>query len=406
MFNLFWRPFVPGFRVRPHDEVPGFNVDQNSLPSRWFNGMLPDAVTQGYPDSPQTEMPYSISVPALGPEGMVQPTPLIGLAGFRVSPQDDVPGFNVGLRDDAPGFGLDDDVEEQETNWSSQTPPPDTEEPVQPSPPQFPEWVYKLVTWLPQSLAAFDPIIPRRLAINSLPGMPSAMPPDAAQPASSNAPQQLAGPDIASRTVATRVTASQLGAGEAMSSTWHRPQTGGWPHTQVAKLDNPWSAEITRRTIGLPSMMEAKPVAESNFIVASSRAASEPASRPTLLEYRQQLSAPVGTAIAEVNQPHQPDIRMAPLEREPERMSSPFTGANRPLDVGGRAEDSRLIGQAYAQVEKPQVAPRVDFRRDAAGLPSGTILSSIRPPELSSSQGRASAGAIAPTFISSATETV
>lgn len=142
MFNLFWRPYVPGFRVRPQEDVPGFNIDENGLPRRssaWSDGMLLDAVTQRYPDVSQTEMPYSMSVPTPGPEGMVQSAPSIGLAGFRASPQDDVPGFNVEPADDVPGFDLDDDVEEQETIWSSQTSPPDAEEPVQPIPPRFPE---------------------------------------------------------------------------------------------------------------------------------------------------------------------------------------------------------------------------------------------------------------------------
>jgi hypothetical protein len=31
MFNLYYRPFSPGFRVRPQQEVPGFDIiDENS----------------------------------------------------------------------------------------------------------------------------------------------------------------------------------------------------------------------------------------------------------------------------------------------------------------------------------------------------------------------------------------
>lgn len=415
MFNLFWRPYVPGFRVRPQEDVPGFNIDENGLPRRsrdWSDGMLPDAATQRYPDTVRTEMPYSVSVPTPGPEGMVQSAPSIGLAGFRANPQGYIPGFNVEPGDDVPGFDLDDDVEEQETIWSSQTSPPNAEEPVQPIPPRFPEWAYNFIARLPQLLATFDPITARRGAINSLPGMPSAKPPDAAQPASSSVPQPLAGPDIDSRTVAMRATASQPASREAMSSVWRRPQTGGWRYTQAPRLDNPWSPEITRQPKGLPPMIAAKPVEGANFILASDRAAGEQTSRPTLLEYQQrQLLAPVGTAIAEVDQPPMSGMRPAPLENEPERMPSPFMGANRPpLAVEGGAEDSPLIAQAYAQVDKPQVASRVDlFRRDAAGLPIGTILSSIRSPDyiggdainsiapnLRLSRDRSSVGAIAP----------
>ena len=167
---------------------------------------------------------------------------------------------------------------------------------------------------LPRLLTAFDPITGRRVVVNSLPSIPSAKPPDAAQMASANMPQQPAGPNIGSHAVTTQAIASQPAAGEAMSSVWPRPQAGSWPHTQVAKLDNPWSAGITRQSMGLPSMMEAEPAAGSNFILASDRAAGERASRPTLLEYQQQLSAPVGTAIAEVN-PRKSDMRTAPLEQ-------------------------------------------------------------------------------------------
>ena len=119
MFNLFWRPYVPGFHVKPHDDVPGFNIDQNGLPRRasaWSDAMLPDTVTQQYPDAPQTEMPHGMSLPTAGPEGQVQSAPSIGLAGFRPSAQDNVPGFNFRPTDGVPDFDLDDDVEEQETD--------------------------------------------------------------------------------------------------------------------------------------------------------------------------------------------------------------------------------------------------------------------------------------------------
>jgi hypothetical protein len=34
MFNVFSQTGLPGFRVRPQDDVPGFNVDENGLPQR------------------------------------------------------------------------------------------------------------------------------------------------------------------------------------------------------------------------------------------------------------------------------------------------------------------------------------------------------------------------------------
>jgi hypothetical protein len=30
MFDVYFRPSVPGFRVEPYDEVPGFNIDENA----------------------------------------------------------------------------------------------------------------------------------------------------------------------------------------------------------------------------------------------------------------------------------------------------------------------------------------------------------------------------------------
>ena len=121
MFNVFFRPYVPGFRVGPND-VPGFNIDDNGLPQRAnasSDGTLPDSAAQPYPDTMQTQSPPSISFRLPGAEGWVLSAPLIGSPGFRVSPQDDVPGFNVRPLDDAPGFNLDENgVQQPETPWS------------------------------------------------------------------------------------------------------------------------------------------------------------------------------------------------------------------------------------------------------------------------------------------------
>src|SRR6266568_4410748 len=103
MFNPFFRPYLPGFRVGP-DGVPGFNIDDNGLPQRAiasFDGTLPDWAAQPYPDAAQAQVAPSISFSLPGAEGWVLSAPL---PGFRVSPQDDAPGFNVGPQDDAPGF--------------------------------------------------------------------------------------------------------------------------------------------------------------------------------------------------------------------------------------------------------------------------------------------------------------
>src|SRR3977135_2186868 len=95
MFNLFFRPYVPWFRVGP-DDVPGFNIDDNGLPRRAnasFDNTLPDSAAQRYPDAAQTQSPPSISFRLPGAEDWVLSAPLLGSPRFRVSPQDDVPGF-------------------------------------------------------------------------------------------------------------------------------------------------------------------------------------------------------------------------------------------------------------------------------------------------------------------------
>ena len=53
MFNPFFRPYVPGFSVGP-EGVPGFNIDDVSLPRRASassDGMLPASAVQQYPDT-------------------------------------------------------------------------------------------------------------------------------------------------------------------------------------------------------------------------------------------------------------------------------------------------------------------------------------------------------------------
>jgi hypothetical protein len=186
MFNLIFRRYVPGFRVRS-DGVPGFNIDDNGLPRRAnasSDGTLPESAEQPYPDAAQTRSPPNINFTLPDAEGWVLSAPLIGSPGFRVSPQDDIPGFNVKPQDETPGFNLDEnDIQQPETTWSdgmrpgSVTPqdlntaqPPTPPQPAPPSPPPLAEWPYKLATMLPPRLStAFEPPI----AINPLPGLGS-----------------------------------------------------------------------------------------------------------------------------------------------------------------------------------------------------------------------------------------
>ena len=435
MFNIFFRRYVPGFRVGP-DDIPGFNIDDSSLLQRESDpsgGTLPEPVAQRYPDAPQTQIPQSISFRLPGAEGWVLSTPPVGSPAFRVSPQDDVPGFNVKPRDEVPSFNLDENgVQQPETNWSDGMPPgsmapqdlntpqtsapaPDEEEPAQSAPPRLPEWLYKLVTMLPPRLStAFDPRTERPIAINAPPDLGSATAPgaDQYQWPSSSVPQQPAD-TLIPFLAPTRQNISLQPLNEKASwRTWPQLPADGSAYAQRARLQGPLNTDVTWRRLTLPSMPAVRPVAESNFILASERAAGDQQAprQAALQEYQQrQPSAPLA-AMAGDNQSRKPSTRMATLESGPERTSPQLMAGHRPpMKVESATDDPRLIGQASAQVHKPQAATAVDLsRRDAAGLPVGTILSSIRSPgsigrainsvapDLQASQGRASAGGMAP----------
>jgi hypothetical protein len=92
MFNLYFRPFVPGFRVRPQNDVPGFNLDENSGPSErgWPNVMRLGTATPRYPDAAQALAQPILGLPTPSPDFLVQSALPTGLAQFRAARQDDV----------------------------------------------------------------------------------------------------------------------------------------------------------------------------------------------------------------------------------------------------------------------------------------------------------------------------
>jgi hypothetical protein len=429
MFNLFFRRYLPGFRVGP-DGVPGFNVDDNGLPQRASassGGTLPDSAAQRYPDAAQTQTPPSISFRPPGAEGWVLSGPLIGSPGFRVGPQDDVPGFNVAPQGDTPGFNVDESGgQQQDTTWSYGLPPgsvtpqdpstaqtptplPGVDYPAPPAPPSLPDWPYQLGTMLPLGLpTVFDPRTGPRIEINALPRVASAEP-----WSPSNVPQQPAD-TLIPFLAPTRQNIFPKSLNEKASwRTWLQLPTDGSVYAQRAGLQDPLNTDATRQPLALPSMPAVRPIAESNFILASDRAAGDQQAprQVALQDYQQrQPSAPLA-AMEGDDQSGKSSTRMAALESEPERTSSQLMAGYRPpMEVESGTDDSRLIGQANAQIHKPQAATPVDLsRRDAAGLPIGTILSGIRSPDsiggnpinpvapdLQPSQGQASVGGIAP----------
>jgi hypothetical protein len=60
MFNVFAQTGLPGFRVRPQDDVPGFDIDENGMPRRdaaAMNRTLPNAAYVPVSDPPANGIP-------------------------------------------------------------------------------------------------------------------------------------------------------------------------------------------------------------------------------------------------------------------------------------------------------------------------------------------------------------
>jgi hypothetical protein len=87
MFNLFLRPYVPGFRVKAQKDEPGFNIGEN-------DGAPLETGTRPYLDEVRTQTPPIVTSFTLSSDGLTQSAPPIGFAGIHVEPQDDIPGFN------------------------------------------------------------------------------------------------------------------------------------------------------------------------------------------------------------------------------------------------------------------------------------------------------------------------
>jgi hypothetical protein len=287
MFNFFFRPYLPGFRVRPQDDVPGFNVDEN--------------------DAAQTQTSPPITSFTLGPDGLAQSAPPIGLAGIRLGPWDDVPRFNLN-ESGAPG---------QETTWSTQMPPesatsqyPDAaqpltlprgmEHPVETTPPRLPDWLYKLVTMpLPEVSTAVDPRTGQRI----VPYAPLVSPIRAYQMTDEN----------------VRARASLPTYDGGISSfpdmrLFEAPRADSWP-----------SSGIPRHPTSVLPTLSVRPSAESNFILTNAGdARMQPAQQQTPLPQdparQSQIPAtppgagPVGRPLA-LPLSEQPRMEMSELER-------------------------------------------------------------------------------------------
>jgi hypothetical protein len=222
MFNLF-RAYVPGFRVRAQNEVPGFNIDENGFPrdqTGWLEPMLPETATVRDSDVAQPMLPHTTRVPIPGPED--------GPADYPVKPQDNVPGFN--FRESGSG------VPQQETTWfdgmwpgspTSQyfnfaqtlTSPPAADGSAEPGSQQLPEWLYKLVTMpLPEVSTVIDPRTGRRI----VPYEPLI------SPVRSYLPTEQDGPGTEDARVDVDAISSRPDSGSVAT-----PSIGPWPSSEV-----------------------------------------------------------------------------------------------------------------------------------------------------------------------------
>jgi hypothetical protein len=328
MFNLFFRRYVPGFRVGP-DGVSGFNIDDNGLPRRTtasFDNTLPDSATQQSLDAAQTQTPPSISFGLPGAASWVLSTPL---PGFRVSPQGDVPGFNVGPQYDAPGFNVDENGgQQQETIWSdglppgsvppqdpnttqTPTPPPDVDDSAPPAPPSLPDWPYQLGTiLLPRLSTIFDPRTGPRLEIIPPPRIGPVTVPGATPWPPSIAPQPLPGGDIRARAATTQNINSQ-------------PAAQQWAHAHGEGALSP-----------IPTV---RPLADSNFSLANTgNGGGQKAQQQMLLQHYQQTqprmpSALLGTGLPTGRPPEMQNIKMAGFDPKSDQEFSQLIEAYRQL---------------------------------------------------------------------------
>jgi hypothetical protein len=166
MFNLFLRPYVPGFRVKAQKDIPGFNIGEN-------DGAPLETGTRPYLDEVQTQTPPIVTSFTLGSDGLTQSAPPIGFAGTRQR----VPWFD-GMRPSSATSEYPDTLEPEPL-------PRDVGESVQVTPPQLPEWLVALLGRpLPRLSTAFDPRTSQRI----VPYAPLIRPLSAYQPTDQSVP--------------------------------------------------------------------------------------------------------------------------------------------------------------------------------------------------------------------------
>jgi hypothetical protein len=232
------------------------------------------------------------------PDGLAQSAPPIGLAETSIRPQDDVPGFNL----DKNGLPL-----PKATWFGGMLPSPQgIEDPGESTPPQFPEWLHRLLTMpLPPLSTAFDPRTGQRIVpyaplirpagayrtpdpstsitpntpveddgITSLPDVGRDGRLSEEERPSSNIPERPANinPDPAP---ATAQSFNPRSSKQATFNAWSQPLTDGQPYAQSAHV--PTRDSLRAADASPPTTVSARPsiwpVADPNFILANAGAA-------------------------------------------------------------------------------------------------------------------------------------
>ncbi len=168
MFNVFAQTDLPGFRVRPQDDVPGFDVDENGLQQRdstWSDGTRPGSATSQQV-TPVNCTTVNGSMDCTSPGG-------ISFSGVRASP-----GFPERLDSataDKHAYSVPDGPYADSARTMRQDvinlPTPGPTKLVRPATPEgtpneaTPEWLYNLLT-MPLPGRFGGPIIPYGKMIN------------------------------------------------------------------------------------------------------------------------------------------------------------------------------------------------------------------------------------------------
>jgi len=256
MFNVYPPTGVPGFRVRPEDDVPGFDIDENGLPRRerpWSGGMGPGSTTPQYPDLARAMM-ATPQYPDLAQAMMSTPGP---------------------------------------------------EDSVQPAPPQLPDWLHTLLTMPPPTLPGSVPFAPlgwghptpfgmlfnpvRSLStrdqnvremgdvradvarVTPPPALSAVEEPGMERPPSFDAPKLPADTDARHDGATAQQASPRLAGEEAMQDVWPSSPDDGQPYAQAA-LAGPQDlsrAEMAQQPTGATPPLSLASAADPNIVLAN-----------------------------------------------------------------------------------------------------------------------------------------